>query len=115
MNLLNLFRHPKPLQNLSPIEITEKIAENQKEVILDVRTSMEYDSGHIEGAQSFPWGQEETIAAQFSRETPFILICKTGHRSQAAASTLLKLGFKNLAHLQGGMDRWKREGFPTVK
>ncbi|KIY21753.1 rhodanese-like domain-containing protein [Mesobacillus subterraneus] len=113
MNLFNLFRHPKPLENLSPQDISEKWNESPKPVILDVRTQMEYQSGHIEGAKSFPWGQEKEVASQYSADTPLILICKTGHRSQAAANTLLKLGFKKLSHLEGGMDRWKKEGFPT--
>lgn len=113
MNLFNLFRHPKALQNLRPQDISAKLDENPKSVILDVRTQMEYQSGHIKGAKSYPWGQEEAIASEYSTDTPLILICKTGHRSQAAASTLLKLGYKKLSHLEGGMDRWKREGFPT--
>lgn len=115
MNFINLFRHPQSLHNLSPHDITAQLIEKPAPIILDVRTAMEYHSGHIKGAKSFPWGQEASVANQFTPETPLVLICKTGHRSQAAADTLLKLGFRNLSHLQGGMDRWKREGYPTSK
>lgn len=113
MNIFNLFHHPSGLKDLSPQEILEQIQQNPKVVILDVRTPWEYRADHIESATSYPLGQEPAIAQDFSPDDPIILICKSGHRSQAAANTLMKLGFRHLSHLQGGMDRWKREGFPT--
>ncbi|QSO48847.1 rhodanese-like domain-containing protein [Alicyclobacillus mengziensis] len=113
MNIFNLFRHPSGLRDLSPQDILKHMQQNPEVVILDVRTPMEYRSGHIANAKSYPLGQESLIAKDYPRDTPLLLICKSGHRSQAAANTLMKLGFHQLSHLQGGMDRWKREGLPT--
>ncbi|QSO53617.1 rhodanese-like domain-containing protein [Alicyclobacillus curvatus] len=113
MNIFNLFRHPRELQDFSPQDILERIQQNPKMVILDVRTPMEYKSGHIANAKSYPLGQESVIARDYPPDIPLLLICKSGHRSQAAAAALMRLGFRQLSHLQGGMDRWKREGFPT--
>lgn len=113
MNVFDLFRHPNGLKDLSPTELMEELHQNPGTVILDVRTLMEYKTGHIAGAKSYPLGKESTIAKDYPRDTPLVLICKSGHRSQAAANTLMKLGFRQLSHLQGGMDRWKREALPT--
>lgn len=115
MKLLDLFRRPSALNNLSPQEVAVQSEQSPKPVIIDVRTSLEFNSGHIVGALSFPLGSELTGVQGLDRTTPIILICKTGHRSQAAAQTLLNNGFTHLYHLDGGMNRWRREKFPVVK
>ena len=109
MNLLNLFRHPRELTDLSPDELEAKIAEEQC-VLIDVRTPREYQSGHIGVARSYPLGHEAEIVRDYRPEQDLVLICRTGHRSQAAAAELLKQNFRKLSHLKGGMDTWKRAG-----
>ncbi|MCI0184310.1 rhodanese-like domain-containing protein [Sulfoacidibacillus ferrooxidans] len=114
MNLLNLFRHPNQLIDLTPQEVQNKSVHGAS-YIIDVRSKGEYQSGHIDGAQHYPLGQEHEILNHFSKEDHIILICKTGHRSQAAANELFKLGFIHVSHLKGGMDKWKREEKPVRK
>ncbi|OLZ11383.1 rhodanese-like domain-containing protein [Sulfobacillus thermosulfidooxidans] len=113
MNLLNLFRHPKNLADLTPADLEARLADPDT-IIIDVRTPHEFESGHIQGAIPIPLGRESIIATRWPQNTPLIFICKTGHRSQAAAATAFKLGYTNISHLQGGMDRWKREGKPMT-
>ncbi|OLN28608.1 rhodanese-like domain-containing protein [Desulfosporosinus metallidurans] len=116
-NLLNLFRYPENLIDLTPDELEERIRnhEYRSEVaLIDVRTTVEYKGGHIHGAMSFPLGSEEQIALKVEKDRPVILICKTGHRSQSAAAALFQLGFQNVSHLKGGMDAWRKKGKPTV-
>ncbi len=115
MNLLNLFRRPSSLKNLSPQEVATQLAHSPKPVIVDVRSALEYKAGHIEGAMHYPLGNELKAVQNIPPSTPVILICKTGHRSQAAAHTLLKNDFTNLYHLEGGMGRWRKENLPVVK
>lgn len=115
MNLLNLFRRPSSLKNLSPQEVATLTEHFPKPVIVDVRSVLEYKAGHIKGAMHFPLGNELKAVQDIVPTTPVILICKTGHRSQAAAHTLLKNDFTNLYHLDGGMDRWRKENLPVVK
>ncbi len=115
MNILNLFRRPSALKALAPKEVAIHIEQSPKPVIVDVRSSLEYSSGHIAGAEHYALGNEANVIREVDKSSPVILICKTGHRSQAAAHTLLKNGFTDLYHLEGGMNRWRKEGFPEVK
>lgn len=112
MNIFNLFRHPKQLQDLTPAEVAALSHAMHAPAILDVRTKREYQSGHIMGAKSYPLGNELKIISTFDKRNKVVLICKTGHRSQAAAIELLKAGFIDISHLKGGMDAWNHEGRP---
>lgn len=44
--------------------------------------------------------------------TRIILYCKGGPMSYEAAGTLVDLGYTNVMDLNGGMDAWKRAGYP---
>jgi rhodanese-related sulfurtransferase len=114
MNLVNLFRHPRQLKDLTPAQIDVFIQRTQP-MVVDVRTGGEYQSGHLPGAVPAPLGTTERKMEQVDRNIPVLLICKTGHRSQAAAWDLLKMGFTDVQHLKGGMDQWKRENRPVER
>lgn len=113
MNLLRLFRHPKNLVDMTPADLHRRLSPDL--VLIDVRTPREYRSGHIRGAISAPLGHEAVAAKRSPTDAAVVLVCKTGHRSQAAAATLLDLGYTNVAHLKGGMDAWSRAGLPTER
>jgi len=115
MNLFRLFRHPKQLQDLTPAEVAALTHATQPPLLLDVRTAGEFKHGHIGGAQSYPLGHEDEIIARFAANQKVVLICKTGHRSQAAAASLFAAGFVDVSHLKKGMDQWRREGRPVTR
>ena len=56
MKLWNLFRHPGELIDLTPEEVQTLSVVRSTLAILDVRTKLEYKSGHIPGAASYPLG-----------------------------------------------------------
>lgn len=111
MNFLKLFRHPPGLTDLTPDALETHLAHNP--VVIDVRTPQEFRAGHIRGAISVPLGQEHQVIQKWAVDTDVVLICKTGHRSQAAGATLLEAGFQRVSHLKGGLDGWRRAGKPT--
>lgn len=106
--------------------------------IIDVRTRAEYEFvGHPDlpnGVVNIPlffyegWRVNENFTAsveeKFSKETNLLIICRSGHRAETAASLLLKAGFKNLFFItdsfEGTLDKdghrtvdgWKNNGLP---
>lgn len=79
-------------------------------VFIDVREAHELASGKIRGALHIPLGtllKDEDAVGDIASETPVIVYCQHGLRSFSAASHLVALGFANVAHLTGGIVRWK--------
>jgi len=81
--------------------------------LYDVRTPKERDLAKIAGAKLL---DDAAVAAieKLPRETPLAFHCHSGGRSAAAAEHFLKLGFKTVYNLSGGIDAWSREIDPTV-
>lgn len=86
------------------------LAENDALIILDVRTKGEYKRGHIEGAirnNYFSTKFKKRLRA-LDRTRPYLVHCKSGHRSERVVKIMLKEGFTNITHLDGGYDAWKK-------
>lgn len=67
---------------------------NQGAVILDVRTSSEYKTGHIKNAKNISVQQLAGQLNKLNNKTPVITCCASGMRSASAASILKKAGFE---------------------
>lgn len=94
--------------------ISAEDAEKQmgKALFIDVREPYELDSGKIPEAVNIPLGtllSDENAFANISPETPLIIYCQHGVRSLSAANYLLEFGFKNIAHISGGIVCWRGE------
>lgn len=75
------------------------------DIWIDVRTTDEFNSGHIEGAAHIPY---EEIATRISEVTTdknarIHLYCRSGNRSGIAQQTLQAMGFKNAVN-EGGYE-----------
>jgi adenylyltransferase/sulfurtransferase len=83
-------------------------------VFLDVREREEWDEGHLPAATHIPRGWLESRIEQAvpDRARPIVIYCASGSRSAFAAKTLEELGYQDVASLAGGIDDWKRHGYP---
>ena len=114
MTIMDYFRHPPDLKNLSPAQVNE-LSKKSDFSVIDVRTRFEFNNGHIDKSLHYSLGHEKEIAKQFGAGNKIVLVCKTGHRSRAAANRLHRMGVTNLQHLEGGIDRWRRENLPLTR
>ena len=78
--------------------------------VLDVRTGMEYGSGHLAAARLIPLHELPSRLAEIDASKPILVYCRSGHRSGIAMQILKKHGFLNAVHLQGGIVAWQSEG-----
>lgn len=70
-------------------------------LIIDVREPDEYKAGHIKSAINIPPGQlllAKNKLANVAKDTPIILYCRSGSRSEVAIQILKVRGFTNLTN-----------------
>lgn len=76
--------------------------------IIDVRTSTEFSNGHIRGAVNIPLSLITQNLAKIKKDSPIIVCCASGVRSDSAKRILLSSGFKNV-HNGGGWESLQQE------
>jgi rhodanese-related sulfurtransferase len=88
-----------------------------KAIVLDVRSSEEFNLGHLSRAKNLPLNQIPTglEGMKLDKNCPLILVCESGNRSASAISKLKKAGFGEVVNLEGGINAWKQAGLPLVK
>ena len=105
-------------------ELVTLLAAEHSPALLDVRDLIESGRGHIAGAAIVPRRRIEfRIGAMVrDRATPLVVVdggavVGTGvrdPRAQLAAATLVALGYRDVAALDGGVAAWRRAGLPTI-
>jgi phage shock protein E len=70
-------------------------------MVIDVRSSNEFESGHIIQAYNMPLDKIEVMAHSTVRDKNKVLLlhCSTGMRSRLAQKKLVDLGYKNVFNL----------------
>ena len=107
------------VENLSPGQVNSEMQNGA--TLIDLREVEELTNGKIAGAVHAPRGMLEFYAdptlpyhkKEFDRDKRIILHCASGGRSALAAATLKQMGYKDVAHLDGGFKAWKESGMPT--
>jgi rhodanese-related sulfurtransferase len=108
------------IENLKPAEVRTEMARNGV-LLVDLREPDEIRDGVIPGAVHAPRGMLEFYAdpatpyhlADFDRDRRVILYCAAGSRSALGARTLQQLGYRDVAHLDGGFKAWREAGHPV--
>jgi glyoxylase-like metal-dependent hydrolase (beta-lactamase superfamily II)/rhodanese-related sulfurtransferase len=84
--------------------------------VLDVRERDEWDDGHLPGSVHVPYHDLHAMPDGIDPTRPVAAICGSGQRSAVAASLLKRLGARDVIHVvDGGVPRWRREGWPIER
>ncbi len=96
-------------------DLIQKNHGNPDFVILDVRTSSEFQDRHIDGALNIdvnlPSFSEEL--EQLDRNGTYLVYCRSGNRSRTALAIMEDLGFTRIYHLTNGITEWVDAGLPV--
>lgn len=112
------------IKEISPQQAWDLLEGDPQAVLLDVRTSMEYEYvGHPLNALHIPWMDapdwnvdadfvnkvrealiKRTGLEQVPGSNTILIICRSGKRSQAAAEELVRQGFENLYNIEDGFE-----------
>ena len=110
------------IENLTPDEVAAEL-ESGTATLIDVREEGERRSkGWPRDAHHAPRGMLEFYADptspwhrdEFDSDARLILMCETGGRSALATEMLQKMGFRRVAHLDGGFRAWRIQGLPVL-
>lgn len=112
------------LIKLTPKKTFELLTQNDKAVLIDVRSTMEYlFIGHPKDSLHIPWIDEpdwninpnfidsvtKTVKnscdkSESELEQPIILICRSGKRSIESGTYLVQAGFNNISYVDDGFE-----------
>jgi rhodanese-related sulfurtransferase len=96
-------------------DLNEMLRNGEKVVVIDARSESAFAQEQIPGAVNFPhrkMSRESTT--HFARDVLYVTYCDgVGcNASTKGALKLAELGFR-VKELIGGIDWWKRDGYPT--
>ncbi len=113
----------KKIQTLSPVE-AKNLIEKKEITLIDIRDIRElWKEGTIENSKHIPRGMLEfwlDPESSYFKENKIgnikkmVLFCALGWRSALATKSLVEMGFKNVAHVEGGFDALRKSGFNIV-
>ena len=113
----------KSIETLNSDEI-KKLLDNNEITLIDVRDIRElWKEGTIENSKHIPRGMlefwldpESTYyqANKIQNIKKMVLFCALGWRSALATKSLVEMGFKNVAHVDGGFEALKKSGLKVI-
>jgi rhodanese-related sulfurtransferase len=92
------------VKEITIAEAREKLAQNPKIVLMDVREDSEWEKGHAAEAVHLGKGiLERDMEKMFpDPNTEIIMYCGGGYRSALTADVAKRMGYKNVSSLIGG-------------
>ena len=113
----------KNIETLSANEV-KNLYENNQITLIDVRDIRElWKEGTIDKSKHIPRGMLEFWldpessyykSNKIKDIKKMVLFCALGWRSALAANSLVAMGFKNVAHVDGGFDALKKSGLKII-
>ncbi len=105
------------VKNIDANEAEKLLQENKKIVVLDVRTPIEFNAGHIAGATNINFynADFERKLNALDKARPYLVHCAVGGRSAKARELMKTLQFKSIYHLEGGLQAWEKAGKPVER
>ncbi len=85
-------------------------------ILVDVRTTEEYELGHIQDALNFDYYSEsfQNDILTLDKSSSIVLYCRTQNRSTKTANYLKENGYKEITVLEGGITSWVKNGNDLV-
>ncbi len=106
----------KQFNNNSVAYITVNELKNKESVIiLDAREESEFNVSHIKNAEfvGFDTFNSKKIKKKYHNfDATIVVYCSLGIRSEKIGAKLLKMGYKNVFNLYGGIFEWKNQNLP---
>ena len=113
----------KNIETLKPSDV-KSLIEKKEITLIDVRDIRElWKEGTIKNSKHIPrgmlefWLDPESSYYKLNKikdVKKMVLFCALGWRSALATKSLVDMGFKNVAHVDGGFDALKKSGIKVI-
>ena len=105
------------IRELTVDDIKKKLDRGERFHLIDVREESEWAKGHLPRAEHLGKGIIERDVESRIPDTgaEIVLYCGGGFRSALAADALQKMGYTNVASMDGGWRGWNEAGLPVEK
>ncbi|MBL9068186.1 MAG: rhodanese family protein [Sphingopyxis sp.] len=104
---------PATLTSLAPAEVRARMT-GRGAVLVDIREADEFARSHIAGAVSQPLSGWEQAHLAIDPAADVIFTCRSGMRTAGACDRLAARVTGEAFVLAGGLDGWRRAGFPVA-
>jgi len=112
---------PKVLEKLNkksvPYISVTALQSKENYILLDAREIKEFNVSHIENAINVgfdKFDRKKVATILKDKNATIVVYCSIGVRSEKIGEKLLKLGYKNVFNLYGGIFEWKNNGGKVV-
>ncbi|HET6846127.1 MAG TPA: rhodanese-like domain-containing protein [Anaerolineales bacterium] len=82
-------------------------------MMLDVRTSAEFEQQHIPGSVLIPLDDLTGRMGELPKDKDIVVVCRSGNRSREGTTILRDAGFQRVTCMTGGLQAWAAAGYPT--
>jgi rhodanese-related sulfurtransferase len=108
--LKGLLSHSVPEINVSKADSLMQ----QGAAFIDARENNEYQVSAIENAYWVGYDSLNlNVLSNLDKNTPFVVYCSVGYRSEKVAEKLINQGFTDVYNLYGGIFEWVNQGKPV--
>ena len=104
------------LSKIGPSEVT-RLMNHEKALLLDLRTTADFSSGHILNARNIPAAELEGRQKELQKhkKNPVILCCNRDSDGIKAGRILKFAGYEKLYSLKGGLESWQNANLPVTR
>lgn len=102
------------MQEVSPQQLSERLAAGERIVLLDVREADEVALAHLPGALHIPMGEVPSRLHELDADQEIAVFCHHGIRSANVVQFLVQRDFARVVNLRGGIDAWSLTVDPSV-
>lgn len=94
--------------DLDSTSFSDLLKKSSDGILLDIRTPMEYEQGHMPGSQILDISNPTFFSelGKLDKEKTYFLYCRSGNRSYHAGQQMMMLGFKKVYNLESGLIDW---------
>jgi rhodanese-related sulfurtransferase len=108
-----------PREGVVTLEQLKQLFDSGAAVIIDARSTAEYEEGHIPGAVNIPHDRIPEFMDVLNTEVPtdaqVVCYCRsvTCDFSDLLATEMKVIGYQSVSVFSGGWDEWTKAGYPT--